>query len=103
MHDVIHALENIKGAPKFFSTDFSHQYTQYGGYGNIWGLVTADPDGKKFVFNVVFFLHDLMFLLQDIFFQLLLVINVRQNLGTLGAGFWRKSRRHTQHLNMGRF
>ena len=48
MHDVIKALESIEGAPKFFSSDFCHQYTQYGGYGNIWGLVTADSDGNKF-------------------------------------------------------
>jgi hypothetical protein len=43
--DVIGALEKVEGAPKFYSTDFSHQYVQFGGYGNIWGLVTIDPDG----------------------------------------------------------
>lgn len=44
-NDVIEALQEVDGAPKFYSTDFSHQYVQFGGYGNIWGLVTVDPDG----------------------------------------------------------
>ena len=50
MTDVIHALQTIEDAPKFFATDFCHQYTQYGGYGNIWGLVTCDPDGTLISF-----------------------------------------------------
>lgn len=41
----------MEGAPKFYSCDFSHQYVRFGGYGNIWGLVTVDPDGiSNFVF-----------------------------------------------------
>ncbi len=35
MHDVIKVLEEVEGMPKFFSSDFCHQYTQDGGYGNI--------------------------------------------------------------------
>jgi hypothetical protein len=54
MHDVIKALEEVEGAPKFFSSDFCHQYTQYGGYGNIWGLVTADPDSIKYFYSILF-------------------------------------------------
>ena len=50
MTDVIHALQTIEDAPKFFATDFCHQYTQYGGYGNIWGLVTCGPDGTLISF-----------------------------------------------------
>lgn len=45
MKDVIAALQNVQDAPKFYSTDFCHQYVQYGGFGNVWGIVTADPDG----------------------------------------------------------
>lgn len=46
--DVITALLSVEDAPTIYSTDFSHQYVQYGGYGNIWGLVTCDPDGYNF-------------------------------------------------------
>ena len=44
-HSVIAALESVEGSPKFYSTDFSHQYVANGGYGNVWGLVSCDPDG----------------------------------------------------------
>jgi hypothetical protein len=50
-NNVIKALQEVEGAPKFYSCDFSHQYVRFGGYGNIWGLVTVDPDGiSNFVF-----------------------------------------------------
>lgn len=52
LHDAIQVLQKVEGAPRFFSTDFCHQYTQYGGYGNVWGLVTGDPDGLSFCFAV---------------------------------------------------
>jgi len=41
-HLVIQALEMVEGSPKFYSTDFCHQYVRYGGYGNVWGLVICD-------------------------------------------------------------
>jgi hypothetical protein len=44
----ITAISSIKGAPKFFCTDFCHQYVAKGGYGNLWGLVSCDPDGIFF-------------------------------------------------------
>ncbi len=47
-------MEEVEGMPKFFSSDFCHQYMQYGGYGNIWGLVTADPDGIKYFYSILF-------------------------------------------------
>ena len=53
MTDVVKALQTVEDAPKYFATDFCHQYTHYGGYGNIWGLVTCDPDGT---FDFVSFL-----------------------------------------------
>lgn len=49
--DVIEALQKVEGAPQFYSTDFSHQYVQFGAYGCIWGLVTVDPDGKFCLMN----------------------------------------------------
>jgi len=43
-HSVIAALKKVERAPKFYSTDYCHQYVRYGGYGNVWGLVTCDSD-----------------------------------------------------------
>lgn len=54
-HSVISALENVEGAPKFYSTDYCHQYVRYGGYGNVWGLVTCDPDGIDFFLKFIIF------------------------------------------------
>ena len=54
MTDVINALQKVEDAAKFFATDFCHQYTQSGGYGNIWGLVTCDPDGTFDFFSFYF-------------------------------------------------
>jgi hypothetical protein len=42
------ALESIDSDIICFASDFTHQYTQYGGFGNIWGFVSADPDGASF-------------------------------------------------------
>lgn len=42
---VFAALKSVDSEIICFATDFTHQYTQYGGFGNIWGFVSADPDG----------------------------------------------------------
>lgn len=47
---MISALQSVEDAPTLYATDFSHQYIKYGGYGNVWGLVTCDPDGNFFFF-----------------------------------------------------
>lgn len=49
---VFDALHEIQSSVMCFATDFTHQYTQYGGFGNIWGFVTVDPDGLCFPFNL---------------------------------------------------
>jgi hypothetical protein len=41
---VIEAITTVDHAASFFASDFSHQYTSFGGYGNLWALVTVDPD-----------------------------------------------------------
>jgi hypothetical protein len=42
---VIEAITTVEDAASFFASDFSHQYTSFGGYGNLWALVSVDPDG----------------------------------------------------------
>jgi hypothetical protein len=41
---VIEAITTVENAASFFASDFSHQYTSFGGYGNLWALVSVDPD-----------------------------------------------------------
>jgi cellobiose-specific phosphotransferase system component IIC len=42
---IIDALAKQEDLKKVFSTDFTHQYVRFGGHGNLFGLVTVDPEG----------------------------------------------------------
>ena len=54
---VFHALESVDSEVICFATDFTHQYSQYGGFGNIWGFVSADPDGRYSLYSFHFPIH----------------------------------------------
>ena len=53
-HSVLERIREFKDIPWCFASDFSFQYTQFGGFGNLWAVVTVDPDGL--FFNVYFYL-----------------------------------------------
>lgn len=46
---VFHALHKVESSVICFASDFTHTYAQFGAFGNIWGFVTADPDGATFI------------------------------------------------------
>ena len=48
---VFHALHETESSVVCYASDFTHTYTQSGAFGNIWGFVTADPDGISLNFR----------------------------------------------------
>ena len=56
-NNIIKAVLDVKDLSPFFVTDFSHQCPSFGAYGNVWALVTSDPEGKHFfLFSILFFI-----------------------------------------------
>ena len=42
---IIDAIDEQDEWRKVYATDFTHQYVKSGGHGNLFGLVTPDPEG----------------------------------------------------------